>query len=419
MSLCAAFRRQVREALADTFRSLRHRNFRYYWLGQLPAATGRWMYQVAQGWLVLQLDNSALVLGTVGALQWLPVLLLTVVSGAIAERYPKRSVLLVTQSLLMTWTALLGILTVTGLVKVWHVMVIAFLTGLVNAFDQPTRQSFVVELVGRDDLPNGIALNSSLFNTARVVGPSLGGFIIKEVGIGPTFLIDAAAYLPFIAGLLVMRDLPLPRSDGRRVGEQVVEGLRYIRTTPDIFWPIALVGVVSLFSINWNVLLPLMAKNVLKLGADGLGLLYGALGIGSLAGSLHMARDHRPFTTSRVALYALLFTVFEALAAAPSRVEYVMVLLAAAGYYSIRFTSGSNALVQINVPDHLRLRVMSVYYLVFGGSSPFGNELVGAMAHVAGPRGALLLSSLIGGAFALWVLGRDRRAHEEANSGAP
>ncbi|MDI3269840.1 MAG: MFS transporter, partial [Bacillota bacterium] len=185
MSLYQTFRRQVGEIFSDTFRSLRHRNFRYYWLGQLPAATGRWMYQVAQGWLVLQLDNSALVLGTVGALQWLPVLLLTVVSGVVAERYPKRSVLLLTQSLLMTLTGLLGFLTVTGVVQVWHVMVIAFLTGMVNAVDQPTRQSFVVELVGRDDLPNGIALNSSLFNTARVVGPSLGGFIIQAVGIGP------------------------------------------------------------------------------------------------------------------------------------------------------------------------------------------------------------------------------------------
>ncbi|MDI3270581.1 MAG: MFS transporter, partial [Bacillota bacterium] len=238
-------------------------------------------------------------------------------------------------------------------------------------------------------------------------------------GIGPTFLIDAAAYLPFILGLLLMRGLPQPRQDGRKVGEQVMEGLRYVAATPQVFWPIALVGAVSLLSINWNVLLPLFAKNVLNLGPDGLGLLYGALGIGSLAGSLHMARDSRAFTTGRVALYAILFTAFEALAAIPNHVWWVMACLVVAGYYSIRFTAGSNAYVQITVPDYLRVRVMSVYYLVFGGSSPFGNELVGGMAHYAGPKGALLLSGLLGGLFSLWVFWRWRRhMHGETASGA-
>lgn len=400
----------VRQSLAEMFVSLRHRNFRLFWTGQLISVSGNWMNQVAQGWLVLQLTNSPVTLGTVGALQWLPVLLFTTFMGALADRYPKRLVLQVTQTALLLLAATLGLLTITGYVRVWHVMVIATLTGIVNSLDNPTRQSFYVDLVGKRDLANAIALNSSVFNAARVVGPSLGGFLIAAWGVGPAFLLNAASYLAVLAGLRLMRDLPETAPRGRRnLLPEVAEGLTYLRATPGVFWPIALVGVVSLFGLNWNIVLPVLAKSVLHVGPDGLGLLYTALGLGALSGGLAMAAlSRRGVGMADVSLHAVAFTALEVAVAAVPSFPVDLGLLALCGYAMIRFTAGCNALVQTRVPDDLRGRVMSVYFLVFGGSSPFGNEFTGAVSGGFGVRDAMALGGSLAGLFAVSVWWRDR-----------
>lgn len=411
----------VRRVAGEMFASLRHRNFRLFWTGQLISVTGNWMNQVAQGWLVLELSNSSVVLGTVGALQWLPVLLLSAFAGAIADRYPKRRVLMWTQSALLVLAAALGTLTVTGHVRIWHVMVVAALTGVINALDNPTRQSFIVELVGKQDLANAIALNSSLFNAARVVGPSLGGFVIGAFGVGVAFLLNAASYVAVLVGLALMSVMAeTPKPARRRLLAEVGEGLAYLRATPSVSWPIILLGVVSLFAINWNILLPLLAKHVLRIGPEGLGLLYTALGLGALVGALALAANsHRPIGFANVASYAVAFSATQLLVGLAPNFYVDLVLLACAGYTMIRFTASSNSLVQSLVPDGLRARVMSVYFLVFGGSSPFGNEFAGAVAAGWGPQAAFVAGAVLAGAFAAYVWLREaRRPAAEAASGS-
>ncbi|MBX6350103.1 MAG: MFS transporter [Clostridia bacterium] len=403
--------RRPRAALGDIFASLRHRNFRLFWTGQLVSVTGNWMNQVAQGWLVLELTDSPVMLGTVGALRWLPVLLLTTFMGAFADRYPKQAILKWTQGLLMALALALGLLTLAGWVRIWHVMLISLLTGVVNSLDNPTRQSFYVELVGKDDLPNAIALNSSVFNGARVIGPAVAGFVIELFGTGPAFILNGVSYLAVLAGLALMRDLPpaAPRPR-RRLLEDVGEGLRYIRTTRDVFWAIALLGVVGVFAINWNVVLPVLAKGALEVGAQGLGFLYTALGVGALAGGLALAAARRaPGGVAEVAGYAALFSVLTGAAGAVPSYLLDLVLLALAGYAMIRFTAGCNSFVQSLVPDELRSRVMAVYFLVFGGSTPFGAELLGALAEWFGARWAMVLGSLVALAFSGFVLWLARR----------
>ncbi|MBE3590542.1 MAG: MFS transporter [Firmicutes bacterium] len=410
----------VRRVAGEMFASLRHRNYRLFWTGQLISVTGNWMNQVAQGWLVLELSNSSVVLGTVGALQWLPVLFLTAFAGAVADRYPKRRVLLCTQTALLLLAAVLGTLTVTGHVRIWHVMAVATLTGVVNAFDNPTRQSFIVELVGKQDLANAIALNSSLFNAARVVGPSLGGFVIGALGVGTAFLLNALSYVAVLVGLALMTPtLEPPRPARRRLLAEVGEGLAYLRATPSVSWPIVLLGVVSLFAINWNILLPLLAKQVLHVGPEGLGLLYTALGLGALVGALALAANaHHAIRFESVAAYATAFSATQLLVGFVPLFYVDLALLAVAGYTMIRFTASSNSLVQSLVPDGLRARVMSVYFLVFGGSSPFGNEFAGAVAAGWGPRAAFAAGAVLAGTFAAYVWLREtRRSDAEVAAG--
>lgn len=394
------------------FASLGHRNFRLFWTGQLISVTGNWMNQVAQGWLVLELTDSPLTLGTVGALQWLPVLVLTPFMGALADRYPKRRVLQFTQTALLLLAAGLGTLTITGAVRVWHVMAIATLTGIVNSLDNPARQSFYVDMVGKRDLANAIALNSSVFNAARVVGPSLGGFLIAAWGVGPAFLLNALSYVAVLVGLRLMTDLPHQAlREPRSLLPDVAEGLAYLRSTPAVSWPIALVGVVSLFGINWGIVLPVLAKSVLHVGPEGLGLLYTALGVGALFGGLSLAAtSRRALGVAGVSLHAAAFAALEVFVAAVPSFLVDLLLLALCGYAMIRFTAGSNTLIQTHVPDALRARVMAVYFLVFGGSSPFGNELTGAISGGWGARAAMAVGGALAGLFAGYVWWRDRAA---------
>ncbi len=406
---------QVRGVLR-AFLALRHRNFRLFWTGQLISLIGTWMQTTGQAWLVLELTHSALLLGLVGALQFLPVLILSLFGGVLADRLPKRTVLRFTQSFATLQAFVLWILVATGEVRLWHVLVLASLLGLTNSVDMPTRQAFVVEMVGREDLPNAIALNSSLFNMARILGPGLGGLIIAWLGVAPLFLLNALSFIPVITGLFLIDNSTLyaqvkrtpagKDAPGQSTLQSMREGLAYVARTPSILLIITVIGVVSLFGINFNVVLPLFATDVLHVGAVGFGFISSAFGFGSLCSALWLAwSNRRPGVTWL--LYGIgIFCVLEILFALSHLYLLSLVLIAGVGFAQIAFSATANTIVQTVAPDRLRGRVMSVYMMVFAGSVPPGNLFTGGIAHLFSAPVALLAGaglSLAAGVVA-WTL---------------
>ena len=412
---------QQAHGLSRTFIALRHRNFRLFWFGQMISLIGTWMQSIGQAWLVLELTHSAWLLGVVGALQFLPVMFLSLFGGVLADRLPKRKVLLFTQSSAMIQAAILWALVATGYVQVWHILVLASLLGLTNSFDMPTRQAFVVEMVGREDLPNAIALNSSLFNMARVIGPGLGGLIIAWLGIAPLFLMNALSFIAVIVGLALidmkslhglsyLRDKQLD-APKQNTWQSLGEGLAYVKRTPAVLLVIAVIGVVSLFGINFNVMLPLFATDVLHSGAAGFGFISAAFGMGSLISALWIAWGNNRPSIRFMLLGTLTFCVLEILFALSPIYSLSLLLIAGVGFAQITLSAIANTTLQTIAPNHLRGRVMSVYMLVFAGSVPLGNLFAGGLAHLYGAP----ISLLVGGGLALVaaIIGWIKRASAE------
>jgi MFS family permease len=387
--------------VARAFTALRHRNFRLFWFGQLISLVGTWMQSIGQAWLVLELShNNALLLGLVGALQFLPVLILSLLGGVIADRWPKRRLLLGTQSSAMILAFLLFALTVTHVVQVWHILVLATLLGTVNAVDMPTRQSFVVEMVGREDVMNAVALNSSLFNTARIVGPGIGGVLIGWLGVAPLFLLNGISFLAVIFGLAIMRTEELhaaahPKSQGgwRASFTQLGEGLRYVCQASVMLTIVLLVAAVGTFALNLNVILPLFATDVLRVGASGYGFMSAITGAGSLVAALVIAAAGRKPRMSVLLMSGAGLAGSEVAFALSRSYLLSLVLLAAIGFATICFSATANTALQTGSPDHLRGRIMGLYVVVFAGTTPIGNLFTGALA---GWWGATI--SLIAGA---------------------
>src|SRR5438874_6325379 len=404
------------KGLLRTFVALRHRNFRLFWFGQLISLIGTWMQSIGQAWLVLQLTHSALLLGVVGALQFLPIMLFSLFGGVLADRLPKRRVLLFTQSFAMLQAAVLWILVASGHIQIWEVLVLASLLGLTNSVDMPTRQAFVVEMVGREDLPNAIALNSSVFNMARVVGPGLGGLIIAFLGIAPLFLLNAISFVPVITGLALIRmnELHALAKRSKTSGEtskqstlqSLREGLAYVVHTPSVLLIIAVIGVISLFGINFNVILPLFATDILHSGALGFGFLSAAFGLGSLCSALWLAWGNRKPSVQYLLIAAFAFCVLEIFFALSHLYVLSLILVAAVGFTLIAFSANSNTALQTVTPDHLRGRVMSVYMVVFAGSVPLGNLFTGGLPHLYGASFALLVGACLSLVAAIvgWIL---------------
>ena len=391
------------KGLLRTFLALRHRNFRLFWFGQLISLTGTWMQTTAQAWLVLTLTHSAWLLGLVGALQFLPVLILALFGGVLADRLPKRRMLLFTQSSALLQAAVLWVLVATGHVQIWHVLVLASLLGLTNSVDMPTRQAFVFEMVGREDLPNAIALNSSLFNMARVLGPGLGGLLIAWLGVAPLFLLNALSFIAVIIGLALIdmtklyrhNTLPGAKQAGAKLStmQSLREGLAYVARTPSALLVIVLIGVISLFGINFNVMLPLFATEVLNSGPQGFGFLSSAFGLGSLASALWIAwGNHRPHIRPML-IAGLAFCVLEILFAISRLYPLSLLLIASVGFAQIVLSATANTILQTVAPDHLRGRVMSVYMMVFAGSVPFGNLFAGGLAVLYGAQFSLFIGA--------------------------
>jgi MFS family permease len=363
-------------------RALHHRDFRLFISGQLVSLIGTWMQSVAQSWLVLELTNSPFKLGLIGTLQFGPMLGFSFLAGAIADRLPKRRLIIATQTALMLQAFTLALLARTGHVQFWHVAVLAVCYGLANTLDMPTRQSFIVEMVGKDDLASAIALNSAMFNGARMIGPAVAGLLVDRFGVAPAFGLNGLSFVAVILALAAMRTEGLPRErEGTTVRQDIAAGVRYAVGTPLVALILSLLLVVSLFVINHNVLVPLLARNVLHEGAHGFGLLMAALGIGAVVGALALALlgKSRPGLPLLITAAALASALTLALAMI-RHFSAAVVLLALTGLSQIVFMASCNTALQMVAPDRLRGRIMSLYAFVFVGVTPIGSFFVGSVA---------------------------------------
>jgi len=398
------------------FLALEERNFRLFWFGQLLSVTGTWMQTVALGWMVLELTDSPLALGLLSVLQFTPVLFFSPFAGVLADRASKRLLLIVAQAGMMVFAFLLGALAMTGHVEFWQVAIITAAVGLCNAVDMPVRQAFVSEMVARDRVLNAVALNSAVFNSARIVGPALSGLLIAWQGPGPSFIINGVTYLAVLAGLLLMRDSELYRhvsTDHGSVLRDLKEGAAYVVRERQIGLVIVLVGGLSIFCMNWNVLLPVFARDVLDTGAIGLGFITTALAIGSLTASLVIASRRAP--SIRVLLGGgLALCIAEIGIAGSSWLLVSLPFLAAAGAAMITFANNANSSLQAGSPDHLRGRVMSLYMTVFVGSTPLGGLLMGSLADAFGAQVALGTGAVCG--LVVLALAGLPLSHEPANA---
>jgi len=382
---------------AGTFRSLRVRNYRLFAAGQVVSLSGTWAQRVAQDWLVLELSpNPALALGITTGLQFLPVLLFGLYGGVLADRYDKRRMLIGAQIAMGVLALVLGLLDLTHVVVLWHVYVLAFLLGLASVVDTPARQAFVSEIVGAQEMPNAVSLNSATFNSARIIGPALAGVAINVVGTSAVFLANALSYVAVIAALAAMRPAELfPSTRLARQAGQLREGLAYVRARPDLLVPIVLVFVVGTFGLNFQITLALIAKQTFHAGAGSFGLLTSALAVGSLAGALFSAHREGPPTHRVLFTAALAFGLLEvAVGFAPSYLITALLLLPT-GAAVLTLTTTANSLVQLGCTPQVRGRVMALYILVFLGGTPVGAPVVGAVAEAYGPRSSLWVGGLV------------------------
>ena len=380
-----------------TFSALKHRNFRLFFSGQLISFTGTWMTTTAQGWLVYQLTGSKSLLGLVAAAASAPMLFFATWGGWIADRYPKRSVIVVTQTCQMILSLTMAALVWSKLVQPWHIIVLAILGGITMAFDMPARQSFVIEMTSREDLMNAISLNSSAFNCARIIGPSIAGFLMAQVGIAACFLVDGLSFLAVIAGLLLMR---LPKhtpihSESSALG-QAFEGFRYVWNHRRVLTILSLFAVVGIFGWSYSVLMPAFARDVLHLGENGYGLLMAGSGVGALAAALTVASAGHIFPTRVMALGGILiFSASLALFAFTRNLYLGTVLLAIVGFGIVLYFSTSNTVLQSIVPDEMRGRVMGIWTLIFGGMIPLGSLQAGLMADFLGTPATIAIGALV------------------------
>jgi MFS family permease len=404
----------VPSRLPAALRALEVRDFRLFWCGQGVSLIGTWMQSVAQSWLVLELTSSPFRLGLIGTLQFAPVLLFSFLAGALADRLPKRRLLIVTQSLMCVQALTLAALVRHGHVQYWHVALMATVYGIANTVDMPTRQAYIAELTGRGALRSAIALNSAMFNGARVVGPALAGLVIAQWGTGLAFFFNGLSFLAVIGALLALRAGGEPRAAGSRsLSREIGEGVRYALRTPRIKMVMTLVVCVSTFFFNYNTLVPLLARDILHQDAHGFGLLMTAVGLGAVAGAIALASfgTERPPIVVLVVAAVVLGSASLALSGV-SRFGVAMALLAVMGFSGMLFMTGANTTVQLSVPDELRGRVMSLHTMTFAGMAPFGAFLVGSVTEALGARVGFFVTGTCGLvsvlAVALWWRTRQR-----------
>jgi len=378
---------------AFALRALKNRNYRLFFMGQLVSLVGTWMQTVAQSWLVYRLTGSALLLGAVGFCSQFPVFLIAIVGGAVADRHNRHHIVIATQTAAMLQAGVIAALTLTHHIQVWHIFCLAACLGAINAFDIPARQAFVVDMVGKKDLINAIALNSSMFNGARLIGPAVAGVLVGSLGEGWCFLLNALSFLAVIAGLLMIDLPPRPHPAHRSAAlEHVLEGFRFVRHAAPVRALLLLLGMTSLVGMPYAVLMPIFADRILHGGARGLGLLMSAAGAGALLGALSLAlRSSVRGLMGLIAASSAAFGLSLILFSVSRNFWLSAALLLPVGFTMMVQMASSNTMIQSMVPDHLRGRVMAVYSMMFMGMAPFGSLYSGALAHALGAPMTLAL----------------------------
>jgi len=402
--------------LPRTFAALRHRNYRLFFGGQLVSVTGTWMQITALSWLTYQLTHSPFLLGLIGALGSLPMLVFAIPGGVLADRLEKRRIILFTQSSAMVLAFVLAALTGLQWIRVWHIALLAALGGAVMACDMPARQAFVIEMVERRDLMNAIALNSSIFNGARAIGPAIAGALVASVGAAWCFFINGLSFVAVLIGLLLMRFPARPRREITTSPlADAVGGLRYLRTNSTVMGLAALLGAISMFGWSYAVLMPVFARDVLHMGPQGLGYLMAATGVGALIGALTVA------SLSGYPLPRLLFGGAFTMAAALLGFSFShtfalsLVLLAGAGFGGVMFMATANTAFQTSVPDEVRGRIMGVWGIVFAGSAPLGSLQAGTLAQYLGAPAAVRIGACVAAGATITALVALRRRQKRAD----
>jgi MFS family permease len=393
---------------------MRHRNYRLFFYGQLVSLTGTWMQQTAMSWLVYEMTGSKFLLGVISAVGSAPMMIFSLWGGSLADRYPKRSILLVTQVFEMIFAFLLAATVWMQLASPTLIMIIAAVNGIALGFEMPSRQAFTVEMTSRDDLLNAISLNSSIFNGARILGPSLAGLLIGTVGTGACFFLNGVSFVAVIIGYLMMR-VPAtpPNTDAQNA--HPLSGIKYAVTNRRVRTILSLFGVVGVFGWSYAVLMPAFARDVLGLGPNGYGVIMSASGIGALVGALAVATYGHAVSPRKMALGGVwIFSAAVAALAFAHNFWLSLVLLFVSGFGMLLFFSTSNTVLQTIVPDNMRGRVMGVWSLIFGAMIPLGSLQAGAVAHWLGTLYALALGAVICAVAALWTLLVIRRRDVES-----
>ena len=375
--------KMFQKLIKDNFPALTHANYRYFWIGQCISLIGTWMQNVGQAWLVYSLTDSPLLTGILSAVQFIPITAFSLFAGVVIDKFPKKRILFITQSISMILAFILAILVFTERVQYWHILLIAFILGCSNTIDMPTRQSFMIEITGREHLMNAIALNSMVFNLARILGPSIGGIILATVGAGWCFLLNGISFIAVLYGINKIQAEPFVRkvSKNIRVLDEIKDGLTYIKNKTLLLKTLLMVTVMGIFVYNFNVLIPVFTKQTLHMDGKTFGFLMASLGFGSLVGALTASirgkKGPKPYILAFAAMGSSLGLILTGL----SKVYYLAALfLAITGIFNIFFSTTANTTLQINSSDEYRSRVMSVYSLLFSGTNPIGSLLSGAIS---------------------------------------
>jgi MFS family permease len=379
-------------------RSLRYKNYKLFFGGQSISLIGTWMQQIALGWLVYRLTNSAFLLGLIGFASQIPTFLFASFAGVFADRYNKHKIIIITQTLAMLQAFILSILTITNVIQIWQIILLSFLSGLINAFDMPTRQSFVIDLIeDKNDLSNAIALNSSMFNAARLVGPTVAGFLISALGEGLCFLVNAISYIAVIIALLLIKISPNTQQVKReKLIKGLKEGIKYAYEFKPIRTLLLLIGLVSLAGMPYTVLLPVFAKDILHGNANTFGFLLGAAGIGALTGAIYLASRKSVLGLGRwVSNAAGIFAVGLLLFSFSRNIILSLILMVIMGFGMMMQMASTNTMLQTLVEDDKRGRVMSLYVIAFMGTAPFGSFIAGSLASTIGAPYTVLTGSII------------------------
>ena len=385
------------QTIRDILRALKSRNYRLFFSGQGISLIGTWMQQIALGWLVYRLTDSAFLLGLVSFASQIPTFLLASFAGVLADRYDKHKIIIITQTFAMIQAAILSILTLMGIVHIWHIISLSIFLGLINAFDMPTRQTFVIDLVeDKKDLPNAIALNSSMFNAARLIGPTVAGILISLYGEGICFLINAVSYIAVIIGLLLMRIEPKIREAKKeKVLRGLKEGVKYAYEFIPIRTLLILIAIISLSGMPYTVLMPIFAKDILHGNANTLGYLLGSVGIGAFTGAIYLASRKTVLGLGRlIAIASTIFAFGLLLFSFSTSLIFSIPLMFVAGLGMMMQMASSNTLLQTIVDDDKRGRIMSLYVMAFMGTAPFGSLIAGSLASKIGAPYTVLLSGI-------------------------